>query len=86
IVIGSGIGGLTAAVELAKEGARVLVLEQHYLFGGACTTYTRKGGFQFDAGVESISGIGDHGPVTHLLQRHGISDKVEWKRNSYEFR
>lgn len=86
IVVGSGIGGLTAAVELAAKGAHVLVLEQHYLLGGACTTYSRKGGFKFDAGVESISGLGARGPVNHLLARHGLSKRLVWLRNSYGFR
>lgn len=86
IVIGSGISGLTAAAELAKRGAHVLVLEQHYLLGGACTTYSRKGGYLFDAGVESISGLGARGPVNHLLARHGLSGELTWLRNKYEFR
>ncbi len=86
IVIGSGIGGLTAAVELASQGAKVLVLERHYLLGGACTTYTRRGGFKFDAGVESVSGLGEMGPVRHFLRRHSLEDELTWLRNTYEFR
>lgn len=86
IVIGSGIGGLTAAVELAAAGARILVLEQHNLLGGACTTYSRKGGYKFEAGVESVSGLGARGPVNHLLARHGLTDRIVWLRNSYGFR
>jgi all-trans-retinol 13,14-reductase len=86
IIIGSGVGGLTAAVELAGVGAKVLVLEQHYLLGGACTTYTRRGGFSFEAGVESISGLGEAGPVRHLLQRHGLENELTWLRNTYEYR
>lgn len=86
IVVGSGIGGLTAAVELASRGAKVLILEQHYMAGGACTTYNRKGGFKFDAGVESVSGLGENGPVRHFLARHGLDDQVRWLRNTYEFR
>ncbi|MGO0062481.1 phytoene desaturase family protein [Brevibacillus fluminis] len=86
IVVGSGIGGLTAAVELAALGSKVLVLEQHYLFGGACSTYTRKGGFKFEAGVESISGLGEQGPVNHLLKRHGLEGAITWLKNTYEYR
>ena len=37
IVIGSGIGGLTAAAALARCDQRVLVLEQHFTLGPAAT-------------------------------------------------
>ncbi|XP_041672500.1 inactive all-trans-retinol 13,14-reductase [Cheilinus undulatus] len=53
IVIGSGIGGLTAAATLAKTGKKVLVLEQHDQAGGCCHTYIEKG-FEFDVGLHYI--------------------------------
>jgi len=43
IVIGSGIGGLTAAAFLSKEGQKVLVLERHYTAGGFTHVFKRKG-------------------------------------------
>ena len=43
IVVGSGIGGLTAASILSKVGKKVLVLEQHDQAGGCCHTYIDKG-------------------------------------------
>lgn len=49
IVIGSGIGGLTAAGALSKAGKKVLVLEQHDQAGGCCHTFIEKG-FEFDIG------------------------------------
>lgn len=52
IVIGSGIGGMTAAATMAKVGKRVLVLEQHDVAGGCCHSFTKKG-FEFDAGMYS---------------------------------
>ncbi len=74
IIVGSGIGGLTAGSLLAREGFKVLVLERHYVLGGYCQSF-RRGGFVFDAGVESISGFGPRGPVRNLFERLG----VDWR-------
>lgn len=43
IVIGSGLGGLTAANRLASLGHKVLILEQHFNLGGLATWFLRKG-------------------------------------------
>lgn len=38
VVVGAGLGGLGAALELARQGVKVLVLEQHNLPGGFATS------------------------------------------------
>ena len=43
IVIGSGLGGLSVAAILAKEGKKVLVLERHYTAGGYTHVFKRRG-------------------------------------------
>jgi len=53
IIIGSGLGGLTAAATLAKEGVSVLVLEQYNRLGGFGQSYTKKG-YTFDTAVHAI--------------------------------
>lgn len=64
IVIGSGIGGLTSAVLLAKTNKKVLVLEQHYRAGGCTHTFDEFGGF-FDSGIHYV---GSKGIIDTLLR------------------
>jgi phytoene dehydrogenase-like protein len=92
IVVGAGIGGLTAAALLADRGARVLVIEQHYLPGGFCTSWpriVRRGDerlrYVFDAGVHDVSGLGPRGPVRHLLEQLDLEDRLEWRRMGHEY-
>jgi phytoene dehydrogenase-like protein len=54
IIIGSGLAGLTAANVLAKLGHSVLLLEQHFNFGGLATWFTRPGGQLFDISLHGF--------------------------------
>ena len=92
IVVGTGIGGLTAGALLAARGLSVLVVEQHYLAGGFCTSWprhVRRGAarlrYVFDAGVHDVSGLGRRGPVGHLLRELGIEDRLDWRRVGHEY-
>ena len=67
VIIGSGIGGLVTATQLASKGAKVLVLERYKIPGGSGGSFTRKG-FTFDVGASMIFGFGENG-YTNLLTR-----------------
>lgn len=53
IVIGAGNGGISAAVALAQQGLKPLVLERHNLPGGMATSFVR-GRFEFDASIHCL--------------------------------
>jgi prolycopene isomerase len=67
IVIGSGIGGLVTASQLAAKGAKVLVLERYLIPGGSGGSFKREG-YTFDVGASMIFGFGENGH-TNLLTR-----------------
>ena len=54
IVIGSGLAGLTAANIMGRAGKRVLLLEQHYNYGGMATWFKRPGGHVFDISLHGF--------------------------------
>jgi phytoene dehydrogenase-like protein len=84
-IVGSGIGGLSTGALLAKRGLKVLVAEQHYLPGGYCTSFPRRGHSTFDAGVHDISGLGPKGPVRLMLRELGIENELEFRRVTSEY-
>ncbi|MEC4895577.1 MAG: carotene isomerase [Oscillatoria sp. PMC 1051.18] len=67
IVIGSGIGGLVTATQLAAKKAKVLVLERYLIPGGSAGYFEREG-YRFDVGASMIFGFGTQG-TTNLLTR-----------------
>ena len=77
IVIGSGIGGLVTATQLAAKGAKVLVLEKYIIPGGSGGSFRRKG-YTFDVGASMIFGFGKKG-YTNLLTRalNDVNEKCE---------
>jgi prolycopene isomerase len=67
IIIGSGIGGLVTATQLAAKGAKVIVFES-YLIPGGSAGYFQSQGYTFDVGASMIFGMGNKG-TTNLLTR-----------------
>ena len=75
IVIGSGAGGLTAALSLARVGHRVLVLEQHSLPGGWCHSFALDG-FLFSPGVHYIGQLHSGGRLRKIYEGLGVANDL----------
>lgn len=65
IVIGAGIGGLTAGALLARYGYDVTIYDQAIVTGGCASTFTRKG-FTFDVGATQVAGL-EKGGIHHRI-------------------
>jgi phytoene dehydrogenase-like protein len=78
VVIGAGLGGLTAGAILAREGRKVLVIERGNSVGGAASSY-KAGDLFIEASLHKTSGPeDDRDPKHRPLTRAGVLDKVEW--------
>lgn len=77
IIIGAGLGGLTAGAKLAKEGRKVLLVEQHYVVGGCATIFKRKD-FTFEVGLHELDGLHDKDPKKKVFAELGVFDHVEF--------
>jgi all-trans-retinol 13,14-reductase len=78
IVIGSGLGGLTAASMLARHAhQRVLVLERHYTAGGFTHTFHRPG-YEWDVGVHYVGDVHRPGSLLRRAFDHLTDGELTW--------
>ncbi|MAY79573.1 MAG: FAD-dependent oxidoreductase [Deltaproteobacteria bacterium] len=77
IVVGSGPGGLGAAAVLAKEGKRVLVLEQHYVAGGFTHVFKRKG-YEWDVGLHYIGEVNREQSMMRRMFDYVSDSQTQW--------
>ncbi len=85
VVIGGGLGGLSAAAHLAAAGKRTLLLERYSALGGSSHVFRRKGGWEFDVGVHYIGDCGPTGQTPTLLRGLGIDmEFVQLDRNGHD--
>lgn len=77
IFIGSGLGSLTAAALMAKEGKTALVLERHYTAGGFTHIFKRRG-YEWDVGIHYIGEVHREQSVLRKLFDYITDSKLKW--------
>ena len=77
IIIGSGMGSLTSAAILSKEGQKVLVLERHYTAGGFTHIFKRKG-YEWDVGIHYIGEVQRANSATKILFDYISDNNLKW--------
>ena len=75
IVIGSGAGGLSAALALATQGQKVIVLEQHYTPGGWCHSFTKQG-YRFNPGVHYVGELSEGEFSRKIFESLGLGGEL----------
>lgn len=78
IIIGSGLGGLTSALLLARAGKKVLVLERHWVLGGFTHVFKRKG-WEWDVGVHYVGEVHRERSVLRQLFDHLTEGELRWE-------
>ncbi len=78
VVIGSGLGGLTAAALLAKAGRKVCVIERNHSVGGAASAF-KKGALTIEPALHQTADPHDPSEPKHaILKELGLLDEIEW--------
>src|SRR4030088_1591554 len=78
VVIGAGLGGLTAGAVLARAGRKVLVIERGNSVGGAASSY-KSGDLFVEGSLHETSDPNDpRDPKHDVLVRAGVLDAVKW--------
>jgi len=77
IIAGAGLGGLIAGAKLAKNGRKVLVIEQHYMPGGCATTFRRKD-YRMEVSLHEMDGLDEQDPKRKILKELGVFDHVDF--------
>lgn len=79
IIIGAGIGGLTAGAKLAKEGKRILIIEQSKNIGGYAATFKRKDAF-IEASLHELDGLDSADPKNRIFEDLRITQNIRFVR------
>lgn len=76
IIIGSGMGGLSCGVILAKNGYDITVLEQGHQIGGCLQCFTRRGA-RFETGMHFIGSAAEGQTLDRILQYLEVKKDIQ---------
>ena len=79
VVIGAGLGGLSAAAHLAKAGKQVLILEHHTVPGGYAHEF-RRGHYRFEVALHALDGVAPGGWAYPVLKDLEVLEQVNFTR------
>jgi phytoene dehydrogenase-like protein len=78
VVIGAGLGGLTAAALLAKTGRNVKLIERNHAIGGAASVF-KVGDLTIEPSLHQTADPRDPDEPKHaILEKLGLLDEIEW--------
>ncbi len=77
IIVGAGLGGLTAGAKLSREGRKVLVIEQHSKPGGCATTF-RRHEFTLEVGLHEMDGPSPRDMKSRIFTDLGVTGNVRF--------
>ncbi len=91
IVVGSGLGGLSAAARMSKAGLRVLVLEQHVFAGGYAHHFLRKVKgtdivYDFDVALHQTGNLIPGRSMHKILTGLGVLERIGLNRFDIAYR
>ena len=79
VIVGGGLGGLSAARHLQEKGYDVVVLEHHTKPGGYAH-YFRASGYRFEVALHALDGLGPGGWAKPMFETLGIAETVEFNQ------
>lgn len=84
IVIGGGLGGLSAAAMLSKAGLETILLEQFHKTGGLVSGFEREG-YHFETAIRFLPGANQGGKLKRLLDETGVGEGLDFVRHETLF-